>query len=93
MDEDQVAFVAKLREKTSLDAYSPTLQLLERRDKFASDPLAIGRRATPPRLPVEAEELMQNRRTFKRKWNRGKIGQLEHLASVMNQVNRSREDS
>ena len=82
MDQDQVAFVPKLGKKCRANLAVSVFALdgFKRLDSVRSNVFAVGLRSGAPRLPVEAEELMQQACAFKRKRYRRELSQ-QHTSS------------
>jgi hypothetical protein len=60
-----------------------TFQVLKRGNGLSGNLLAFAVRAGPPRLPVEAEELVEQEGAFKSQRDKREIGQRVHLESSL----------
>jgi hypothetical protein len=76
VDQNQVAFVAELGEERGLDCAvgAFTLQTIQQFESLGGNLFAFVLRAGAPGLPVEAEELVEQERAFKRKWDGEEVG-------------------
>jgi hypothetical protein len=61
-----------------------TFQALKRGLGLGGNLLAFALRAGVPGLPVEAEELMEQKGAFKSQWDKREIGQCVHLGTSLN---------
>jgi hypothetical protein len=79
MDEDQVAFVAKLRKKRGADGGACVFAFEggEGFDGLRGEAIAPVMREGAPSFPIEAEELVEQAGAFKSERDGGEIGQRQ----------------
>jgi len=77
VNQDQVAFVAQLGKESRLNRRIGlgAFQALQRIDGISGNLIAFARRAGAPGFPIEVEELVQERGTFKGEWDGRKLRQ------------------